>query len=76
MYPAKDGGYTLLGLKEVQARLFEDIHWSTEVVAQQTLDRLWECGMRCQRLEVLVDIDEPEDLSSLPQAWRVSVDVG
>ncbi|WKD51297.1 TIGR04282 family arsenosugar biosynthesis glycosyltransferase [Microbulbifer spongiae] len=76
MYPAKDGGYALLGLKEVQARLFEDIHWSTAEVAQQTLDRLWECGMHCQRLEALTDIDEPGDLTALPQAWRESVDVG
>jgi len=76
MYPAKDGGYALLGLKEVQARLFEDIDWSTEVVARQTLDRLWECGMSCQRLEALTDIDEPGDLTFLPRAWQESVRLG
>ncbi|WP_444930090.1 TIGR04282 family arsenosugar biosynthesis glycosyltransferase [Microbulbifer sp. SSSA002] len=72
MYPAKDGGYTLLGLKRVDSRLFEDICWSTEVVAQQTLDRLQECAMQCRRLQVLTDIDDPEDLPFLPEAWQVS----
>jgi rSAM/selenodomain-associated transferase 1 len=72
MYPAKDGGYTLLGLKRVHWRLFEDIAWSTEVVAQQTLERLQECAMLCRCLEVLPDIDEPEDLQFLPCAWGVS----
>ncbi|AWF83493.1 glycosyltransferase [Microbulbifer sp. A4B17] len=67
MYPAKDGGYTLLGLKRLAPRLFEDICWSTEVVAQQTLDRLQECDMDCQQLEVLADIDDPEDLQFLPK---------
>ncbi|WHI52317.1 TIGR04282 family arsenosugar biosynthesis glycosyltransferase [Microbulbifer sp. MLAF003] len=76
MYPAKDGGYALLGLKEIQVRLFEDIHWSTEVVARQTLDRLWECGMNCQRLEALADIDEPGDLSFLPEGWRDLIRLG
>ncbi|GAB2877839.1 TIGR04282 family arsenosugar biosynthesis glycosyltransferase [Microbulbifer echini] len=72
MHPAKDGGYTLLGLKRMHSRLFEDIDWSTEVVAQQTMERLQECAMHCQMLEVLADIDEPEDLRYLPPAWRVS----
>ncbi len=67
IHPAKDGGYTLLGLKQVHFRLFEDISWSTEVVARQTLERLQECGMSCRRLEILNDIDEPDDLQFLPR---------
>src|SRR5579863_762841 len=37
--PASDGGYYLLGLKTLHRRLFEDIAWSTERVADQTLER-------------------------------------
>jgi hypothetical protein len=37
--PAHDGGYYLLGVKRARRRLFEDIAWSTEHVARQTLDR-------------------------------------
>ena len=35
--PSTDGGYYLLGLKQPHRRLFEDIDWSTERVAAQTL---------------------------------------
>ncbi|WP_445358816.1 TIGR04282 family arsenosugar biosynthesis glycosyltransferase [Microbulbifer sp. ANSA005] len=73
MYPANDGGYTLLGLKYLHSRLFEDICWSTEVVAQQTLERLLECDMQCQQLDVLADIDDPEDLQFLPGALSRSL---
>lgn len=72
MHPANDGGYTLLGLKRLHFRLFEDICWSTEVVARQTLERLQECDMSCRRLEILHDIDEPEDLQFLPRDWALS----
>ena len=36
--PALDGGYYLLGVKSEYHRLFQDIAWSTEHVAQQTLE--------------------------------------
>ena len=35
--PSSDGGYYLLGLKTAHRRMFEDIAWSTERVAAQTL---------------------------------------
>ena len=37
--PSTDGGYYLLGIKQAHRRLFEDIDWSTERVARQTLER-------------------------------------
>ncbi|MCO1334371.1 TIGR04282 family arsenosugar biosynthesis glycosyltransferase [Microbulbifer sp. OS29] len=70
MYPALDGGYTLLGLSCIKRRLFEDIHWSTSEVAAQTLERMSECGLECLELEALADIDEPEDLRHLPDSLR------
>jgi len=36
--PSTDGGYYLLGIKQAHRRLFDDIDWSTERVARQTLD--------------------------------------
>ena len=44
--PSTDGGYYLLGLKTVHRRLFEDIAWSTERVAAQTLERAREIEAR------------------------------
>lgn len=69
IYPARDGGYVLLGLNRVEAALFEGIAWSTEVVAEQTRERLQVCGMNCEKLESLADIDEPGDLAYLPNEW-------
>src|SRR6266851_6828827 len=37
--PSSDGGYYLLGLKTAHRRMFEDIDWSTERVARQTMER-------------------------------------
>lgn len=60
--PSDDGGYYLLGLKAVHRRLFEDIAWSTEHVAEQTLERAQEIGLEVYRLPAWYDVD---DLASL-----------
>ncbi|MFC6632455.1 TIGR04282 family arsenosugar biosynthesis glycosyltransferase [Microbulbifer taiwanensis] len=73
IHPTRDGGYALLGLNRVESALFEDISWSTEVVAQQTRERLDMCNMRCDWLETLVDIDEPRDLEFLPRGWEAGL---
>jgi uncharacterized protein len=43
--PSSDGGYYLLGLKAAHRHMFEDIAWSTEKVAKQTLERAREIGL-------------------------------
>ena len=43
--PSTDGGYYLLGIEQAHRRLFDDIDWSTERVARQTLDRANEIGL-------------------------------
>lgn len=67
--PTADGGYALLGLRRFDASLFEDIAWSTPVVAATTLARLDALGWSCTRLPRLHDIDEPADLVHLPLGW-------
>ena len=47
---AHDGGYYLLGLKSTHHYLFQEIAWSTEHVAQQTLDRAAELGLSVHTL--------------------------
>lgn len=61
--PAKDGGYYLLGLKEVFAPVFMDKEWSTETVLAATLRDLEGAGKSIYQLPVLADIDTVEDLS-------------
>ena len=63
--PSSDGGYYLLGLKTAHRRLFEDIAWSTERVAEQTLERAAEIGLDVYRLPVWYDVDDVESLRRL-----------
>jgi rSAM/selenodomain-associated transferase 1 len=60
--PSTDGGYYILGCKRVHARLFEDIAWSTDAVARQTLERAAELGLAVHMLPVWYDIDDAESL--------------
>jgi rSAM/selenodomain-associated transferase 1 len=63
--PSTDGGYYLLGLKTAHRRLFEDIDWSTERVARQTMERAREIGLPVHVLPAWYDVDELEALRLL-----------
>lgn len=72
IYPSADGGYALLGLRQFDPLLFDDIPWSTPQVCQQTIARIQALGWQLAQGETLHDIDEPDDLPSLPPAWRLA----
>jgi rSAM/selenodomain-associated transferase 1 len=63
--PSADGGYYLLGLKSMHVRLFEDIAWSTEIVARQTLERAAEIGLAMHVLPVWYDVDDCQTIRIL-----------
>jgi rSAM/selenodomain-associated transferase 1 len=63
--PADDGGYYLLGVKQAHARLFADIAWSTDQVADQTRARAREIGLELVELETWYDIDDHAALHRL-----------
>jgi hypothetical protein len=63
--PSTDGGYYLLGCKTVHLRLFEDIAWSTDAVARQTLNRAAELGLPVHMLPAWYDVDDAESLHVL-----------
>lgn len=65
--PAKDGGYYLIGLKKPCADLFEGIHWSTEKVLEQTLEKAKRLGLTYACLPVLSDVDDEDDWKQ--QGW-------
>jgi rSAM/selenodomain-associated transferase 2/rSAM/selenodomain-associated transferase 1 len=84
--PALDGGYYLVGMKQHQPELFQEIAWGTERVLRQTCARAKQLGLRVRLLPALSDIDEPEDLvvwrrlggtipshASVPRAGLISV---
>jgi len=56
--PARDGGYTLIGLREPQPELFRGIPWSTDGVLRQTLDKAATRGLSAALLEELEDVDD------------------
>ena len=61
--PAVDGGYWLIGLREPQPALFENIPWSSESVLAETLRRARSQRLKMQLLRILEDVDDEP-------AWR------
>ncbi len=65
--PALDGGYYLLGLRQLHADLFKNIRWSTGEVLNSTLARADKLGLSQMALEPWYDVD---DLETLRKAAR------
>lgn len=61
--PAEDGGYVLLGIKRAEPALFQNMPWGGNRVLELTRQRLQGLDWRWRELEMLWDIDRPEDLS-------------
>lgn len=59
--PASDGGYWLLGVRQMHPFLFEKMPWSTSSVLPLSLERAREAGLRTHLLRELRDIDTLED---------------
>ena len=63
--PAEDGGYVLLGLRRIDALLFNNLPWGTDQVLAMTCERVQQLGWGHRLLPVLWDVDRPEDLPRL-----------
>ena len=63
--PSDDGGYYLIGLKQMRLLLFEDIDWSTEHVFNQTMQRAAEIGVEVHKLPAGFDVDDSTTLRRL-----------
>jgi rSAM/selenodomain-associated transferase 1 len=59
--PATDGGYYLLGMKQVHSFLFQDMPWSQPELRQLTELAILQHGLTFAPLETLTDIDEWSD---------------
>lgn len=62
--PAKDGGYYLLGIKEMHTSIFQKKQWSTDTVLKDTLEDLKLHDVLL--LEEKNDIDEFSDIEAHP----------
>jgi rSAM/selenodomain-associated transferase 1 len=67
LFPARDGGYVLLGLKRSDPALFRDMPWSSSAVAGLTRRRIAELGWSLFVGDTLADVDEPADYR--PDDW-------
>jgi rSAM/selenodomain-associated transferase 1 len=55
--PATDGGYWLIGLRQLQPNLFHGVQWSTESVFAETIQRVQHAGLSVHLLRELADVD-------------------
>lgn len=64
--PANDGGYVLIGSNQpVPRTVFEQIHWGSNTVLEETLYQLKKAAIEYTLHPALDDIDRPEDLRLL-----------
>jgi uncharacterized protein len=60
--PASDGGYYLLGMKQLHIELFAEKEWGTSSVLDDTAETILKLKITSSELSVLNDIDTVEDL--------------
>ena len=65
--PATDGGYVLIGVREVVPGLFEGIQWGGDRVLTTTIDKIRSQNLKHRLLDMLWDVDRPEDLLRLDE---------
>lgn len=63
--PCEDGGYYLIGLRQLHRELFENMPWSTAQVMPETIRRTETKGLKIACLPSWFDIDTPDDLERL-----------
>lgn len=61
--PAADGGYVLIGARQIRQELFCGIAWGTAQVYGETAARLRHLGLDWVDLPTLADVDRPEDIA-------------
>ena len=60
--PANDGGYYLIGLRQEETKLFENVPWGTAAVIDRTLEIANQLGLRWVKVEPLDDVDRAKDI--------------
>jgi hypothetical protein len=62
--PAQDGGYYLIGMKQVHSQIFDNKPWSKPHLLDVTLQELKSQNISYSLIETLNDIDTFEDLKT------------
>ncbi|TKR55061.1 glycosyltransferase [Allopusillimonas ginsengisoli] len=69
--PALDGGYVLIGLRQPRPEIFQNITWGSAEVLAQTRTTIRKLDLQAIEYEPLWDVDRPEDLIKLREAFPV-----
>ena len=67
MGPAEDGGYYLVGFRQLYASIFTGIDWSTDQVLAQTLRKAEQLNLSVHLLPPWYDIDTADDIHRLQE---------
>lgn len=63
--PSEDGGYYLIGLRQLHRALFDNMRWSTNTVFAETIQRAAASGLRVAYVPRWYDVDTASDLKRL-----------
>jgi rSAM/selenodomain-associated transferase 1 len=70
--PSEDGGYVLIGARQVQISWFSDIPWGGHHVLELSRQKIIASGTSYRELQPLWDIDRIQDL----RRWRLQNETG
>jgi len=65
--PVPDGGYYLIGMKQLETSVFREMEWSTEAVRAITTERILALGKTFTLLPMYGDVDTEEDWRNYTQ---------
>jgi len=71
--PCRDGGYYLLGMRQVWPELFSDIPWGSAAVLDRSLAASEDSGLTVSLLPAWQDIDTLEDLQAYRERTRETI---
>jgi len=63
--PSEDGGYYLVGIKQLHPEIFVGVTWSTPKVLYQTLTKIQELGLETELLPPWYDVDTAADIERM-----------
>ncbi|MFZ2947877.1 MAG: TIGR04282 family arsenosugar biosynthesis glycosyltransferase [Desulfuromonadaceae bacterium] len=70
--PSRDGGYYLIGMRQVWPQFFTDIPWGSASVLELSLEAARNAGLTAALLPEWQDIDTVEDLRAFQERNRVT----
>lgn len=70
--PSVDGGFAMIGCRQIDSSIFEQVVWSSDSVMQQILENATSTHKSVDLLEPVRDIDRFDDLKSYPVLQKIA----